>query len=682
MRVATDVGGTFTDLVLLDAGGVRQVKVDTTPPRFDLGVMNALSLVGSEASGFKFFAHGSTVVINALLSRKGAKVALVTTEGFRDVLEIGRGNRPDLFNFRFEKPVPFVPRQLRFEVSERCDYLGRETLPINLGSLEGIAATMRDEGVEAVAVCLLHSYVNPNHEQQAARRLKELCPGIAVVSSHEICREWREYERTSTAVLAAYVTPVARTYLDRLSKGLEDRRLGCMPFIMQSNGGIGTIHGTAANPISMVESGPASGILGAVALGKQIGETNLIALDIGGTTAKCALIREGAARVSTDYRIEWNRASPGYPIKTPVIELVEIGNGGGSIAWLDGARTLHVGPESAGASPGPAAYGRGGTQPTTTDANLVLGRINPELFLGGARPPDMASVKAAFAPFVERLGGTMEDVARGMIRIANGNMLNALRLVSLNRGFDPREFSLIAFGGGGAMHAVALGEELMVRKVIIPIHAAVFSAWGMLMTDLRRDFLRTAVQILDARHASSIESLYRELEVEAREQCGAEGFPLDRLQLVRFADMRYRGQEHTVKVALPAGSLDAGRVAEIRTRFAAEHQREYTFQLPNDVEVVNLHVVAIAEIDKQPIPERRVTGRSLGEARRKPRRVDFDDQGCHLADIYDSALLEPGMTFRGPAVVEDSSSSLVVSPGRRVVMDRLGNLHVHIREGE
>jgi N-methylhydantoinase A len=682
MRVATDVGGTFTDLVYVDAEGVRQVKVDTTPPRFEQGVMNAIAQVSKQASGFTFFAHGSTVVINALLSRKGAKVALVTTEGFRDVLEIGRGNRPDLFNFRFEKPAPFVPRHLRFEVKERCDYLGREIQPIDLGGLEPIAAAIRGEGVEAVAISLLHSYVNPLHEQQAAERLRELCPGVAVLASHEICREWREYERTSTAVLSAYVTPVARTYLDRLSTSLEKRKIGCTPFIMQSNGGIGTIQGTAANPIAMVESGPASGILGAVALGRQIGEPNLIALDIGGTTAKCALIREGEARVSTDYRIEWNRTSPGYPIKTPVIELVEIGNGGGSIAWLDGAGTLHVGPESAGASPGPAAYGRGGTQPTTTDANLVLGRINPELFLGGAQRPDMAAVEAAFAPFTERLGGTMEDVARGMIRIANGNMLNALRLVSLNRGFDPRDFALIAFGGGGAMHAVALGEELMARKVIIPIHSSVFSAWGMLMTDLRRDFLRTAVQPFDAGHIPAIERLYGELEAEAREKCVAEGFPHDRLQLARFADMRYRGQEHTVKITLPARAAGQDLVSQVRALFDAEHKREYTFQLPNDLELVNLHVVATAAIDKQPIPLRPITGRRLDEARKKPRMVDFDEHGLHLTEIYDGTLLEPGMTFEGPAVIEDSSSSLVVSPGRRVEMDKLGNLHVLIREGK
>lgn len=680
MRVATDVGGTFTDLVYLDAQGVRQVKVDTTPPCFEVGVMNALAEVSEDAAAIDFFAHGSTVVINALLSRKGAKVALVTTEGFRDVLEIGRGNRPDLFNFRFQKPAPFVPRHLRFEVGERLDYQGREIRPLDLGALDALAPTLRGAGVEAVAVCFLHAYVNASHERQAVERLRELCPGMSIVASHEICREWREFERTSTTVLSAYVMPVARTYLGRLNSALAERGIGCRPFIMQSNGGVGTVPGTAANPISMVESGPASGVLGAVALGREIGEINLIALDIGGTTAKCALIHNGSARVSTDYRIEWDRVSPGYPIKTPVIELVEIGNGGGSIAWLDQAGVLHVGPESAGALPGPAAYGRGGTQPTTTDANLVLGRINPELFLGGAQRPDMAAVKAAFAPFVDRLGGTMEDVARGIIRIANANMLNALRLVSLNRGFDPRDFALMAFGGGGAMHAVALGEELMVRKVIVPVHAAAFSAWGMLMTDLRRDFLQTAVQPFAGDNAAHIERLYEKLEAEARERSAGEGFPVARMRITRFADMRYRGQEHTVKIGLPPGCLNALTVPKIRARFDEEHSREYSFRLPNDVELVNLHVVVSAEIDKTPIPVRKTTGRRQDQVRKEPRLVDFGEQGRHMTGVFDGALLEPGMTLEGPAIIEDSSSSLVVSPGKRVEMDRLGNLHVFMRE--
>ena len=676
MRVATDVGGTFTDLVCFDAGGIRTVKTDTTPPAFERGVLNAIDKAALDPAAFGFFAHGTTVVINALLSRRGARTALITTRGFRDVLEIARGNRPDLFNFAFTKPAPFVPRSLRHEITERIDYRGEVLETVRLDELPDIVAALKAAQVEAVAVCLLHGYVNPAHEKAVVDRLAELWPEADVIASHGVCREWREYERTSTTVLSAYVLPVAKRYLGRLESELADRGLVQAPYIMQSNAGIATVRAAAGNPISMVESGPASGVLGAIALGRQIGVDNLIALDIGGTTAKCALIHDGQARVTTEYAIEWSRTNAGYPIRTPVVEIVEIGNGGGSIAWVDEGGRMNVGPQSAGSMPGPAAYGRGGKAVTTTDANLVLGRINPALFLGGEQEPDLAAVDAAFADLAAKVGGTKQEIARGVVRIANANMVNALKLVSLNKGYDPRDFALIAFGGGGAMHAVGLAEQLMVPKVIIPANASVFSAWGMLMTDLRRDFLQTRVSSLDAENATDIATAYAAIEEEARRLCLDEGMPADGLRVERFADMRYRGQEHTVKVAFPGGAVTADTVAEAIAAFHDAHKREYTFRLTNPVELVNYHVVVLAGIDKQPLPERPVTGRPLADARRQPRTVDFDEHGAHRADIYDWTLLEPGMSFNGPAVVEDPSTTLVVTPGRRVAMDALGNLHV------
>ena len=676
MRVATDVGGTFTDLVCFDAGGIRTVKTDTTPPAFERGVLNAIDKAALDPAAFGFFAHGTTVVINALLSRRGARTALITTRGFRDVLEIARGNRPDLFNFAFTKPAPFVPRYLRHEITERIDYRGEVLETVRLDELPDIVTALKAAEVEAVAVCLLHGYVNPEHERAVVDRLAELWPEADVIASHGVCREWREYERTSTTVLSAYVLPVAKRYLGRLESELADRGLVQAPYIMQSNAGIATVRGAAGNPISMVESGPASGVLGAIALGRQIGVDNLIALDIGGTTAKCALIHDGQARVTTEYAIEWSRTNAGYPIRTPVVEIVEIGNGGGSIAWVDEGGRMNVGPQSAGSMPGPAAYGRGGEAVTTTDANLVLGRINPALFLGGEQEPDVAAVDAAFADLAAKVGGTRQEIARGVVRIANANMVNALKLVSLNKGYDPRDFALIAFGGGGAMHAVDLAEQLMVPKVIIPANASVFSAWGMLMTDLRRDFLQTRVSSLDAENATDIATAYAAIEEEARRLCLDEGMPADGLRVERFADMRYRGQEHTVKVAFPGGGVTADTIAEAIAAFHDAHEREYTFRLTNPVELVNYHVVVLAGIDKQPLPERPVTGRPLTDARRQPRTVDFDEHGVHRADIYDWALLEPGMSFDGPAVVEDPSTTLVVAPGKRVAMDALGNLHV------
>lgn len=678
MRVATDVGGTFTDLVCVDEHGVRTVKSDTTPPNFEQGVLNCIEKSELNTEDFTYFAHGTTVVINALLSRKGAKTALITTRGFRDILEIARGNRPDLFNIAFAKPAPFVPRHLRFEITERLDYRGDVTTPPALEELDNIVAQLQAEQVEAVAICLLHGYVNPAHEQQIKARLLELWPQAAIIASHEVCREWREYERTSTSVLSAYVLPTTNLYLGNLASRMEEKGLRRSPYIMQSNGGVATVKGTLADPITLVESGPASGMLGAAAIGKIIGEENLIALDIGGTTAKCALIHEGQARITTEYRIEWDRENPGYPIRTPVVDLVEIGNGGGSIAWIDEGGSMHVGPQSAGSTPGPAAYGRGGENATTTDANLLLGRINPELFLGGSQQPDWDSVANAFGKLAEQLGGTDRDVARGVIRIANANMVNALKLVSLNRGHDPRDFSLIAFGGGGAMHAVSLAEDLKVQKVIIPVNASVFSAWGMLMSDLRRDFLQTQVENLAEADAKAIDAKYDEIATEAMAQCENEGITREQMYLERFADMRYLGQEHTIKVPVPEGKIDQSSLATCIERFHEAHQREYAFKLDNPVELVNYHLVVFGKIDKQPLAKKPVTGRPVEEAHKGTRSVDYDDHGVHIADIYDLSLLEPGMTFQGPAIVEDATNTIVITPNKRVNMDSYGNIHIEM----
>ena len=679
MRVATDVGGTFTDLVCVDDDGIRIAKSDTTPPNFEEGVMNVVKLGGIDPSDVGDFVHGTTVVINALLSRRGAKTALITTHGFRDILEIARGNRPDLFNFAFEKPAPFVPRYLRREIPERMDYLGRVVEPIKLDGLGAIIDDFKADGVEAIAICLLHAYVNPAHELAVEERIKALWPDVSVIASHKVCGEWREYERTSTAVLSAYVHPLAKDYLASLDKKMSARGLSSKPLIMRSNGGVATVDSARNDPICMVESGPASGVLGAAALGRQIGAPNLIALDIGGTTAKTALIEEGAAKVTTTYKIEWNRTNPGYPIKTPVVDLVEIGNGGGSIAWVDDGDRLHVGPQSAGSQPGPAAYGRGGDNVTTTDANLILGRINPDLFLGGVQKPDWESVDRAFARLEAKLGEKKEDIARGVIRIANANMVNALKLVSLNRGYDPRDFALIAFGGGGAMHAVALAEELMTPKVIIPVNSSVFSAWGMLMCDLRRDFLKTDVKLFNDAACADIEDGYQALEAHARKACLDEGMPENALRIERLADMRYAGQEHTVKITLPPGAIDASVLEDISNNFHAAHKREYTFELDAPVELVNFHTVVFADIEKKPLPLRAATGRGANEAHKGQRKVDFDEGGVCDANIYDLALFEPGMSVAGPAILEDPTATVVISPGKRVEMDAYGNLHIDMR---
>jgi N-methylhydantoinase A len=679
MRVATDVGGTFTDLVYFDEETERSgaVKVDTTPPDFERGVIDGLRKSGLDTSEIELFAHGTTVVINALTERRGAKTGLVTTRGFRDVLEIARGNRPDLYNFYFSKPKPFVPRYLRKEVDERLDHKGEVLVPLNPESLEPVADFFREEGVEAVAVCFVHSYANPTHELEAARVLEGLLPGVSVVPAHHITREWREYERTNTTVLSAYVHPAANGYLDSLERKLDRDGFGGRLFVMQSNGGSATVRAARSNPITMVESGPVGGVLGAAALGELIGEPNIITLDIGGTTAKCSLVQDGEVRVDTAYKIERSRTNPGYPIQTPVIDIVEIGNGGGSIAWIDEAGGLHVGPRSAGALPGPAAYGRGGEEPTTTDANLLAGRIDPDYFLGGEISPHMDNVRKALGRLTDELGSSIEETARGVIRLANANMVNALKLVSLNRGHDPQDFSLVAFGGAGPMQAAFLAEELRIRKVVVPTDCAVFSAWGMLRTDLRRDYVRTRVTRLDSASVEEVGEAFQELQRAAAEEFGDDGVRPERLAFNRYADMRYQGQEHTVKVPFPAGEIETEELSEAVRRFHEAHERQYAFRLDSPVEMVNYHLAAYGAVQKPEVAALGRTGRSAGDAIKGHRKVDFDAHGVHQADIYDRALLEPEVEFSGPAVVEEPATTIVVLPGHKVVVDDYGNLHIH-----
>ena len=684
IRVATDVGGTFTDLVAFESdphGGGRKVRIaktDTTPPNYEEGVLQVMEKAGVDAGSVSFLAHGTTVVINALTERTGVKVGLITTEGFRDTLEIARGNRPDFFNLHYRKPEPFVPRRLRRELPGRMSYCAEELRPVDLSPLPAILGDFADEGVQAVAICFLHSYANPAHERTALAEVGRLWPEVSVIASHEITREWREYERTSTTVLSAYVQPLAQRYLERLDSGLAARGFTGGLYVMQSNCGIDSVAAVARIPIAMVESGPASGVWGAAELGRLIGEPDVIALDIGGTTAKCSLIENSQVRIMTDYWIERSRASSGYPIMVPVVDLVEIGNGGGSIAWVDDYGKLHVGPRSAGAVPGPAAYGRGGNEATTTDANLWLGRINPDYFCGGELRADMDAVKRAIEAVGAKLGVGADEAARGIVRIANNNMVNALELVSVNRGFDPRDFTLVAFGGGGPMHAAALARELGMTKVVVPAGASVFSAWGMMMSDLRRDHVVTRLAALVPECAAGIERAFCEAEDRARRQFVAEGIEASRVEFVRFARFRYQNQEHTTEVRLAESPVSAHGIAGIEAAFHETYEREYTYRLDAPVEMLGFRLVVSVEVGKLTMTRRKATGNGARIARKGHREVDYALEGRHRAAIYDGEGLEPGMRFEGPAIVEDPGTTLVVHPGDRAEVDGFGNIHIRI----
>ncbi len=686
MRVATDIGGTFTDLVCLEFDkitgkpiGVKVAKSDTTPLNFEEGILNTIKKGAIKLKNIDFFAHGTTVVINALTERKGAKTALITTKGFRDVLEIARCNRPDLFNFNFIKQAPFVPRYLRFEVAERMNYKGEVVSALKFDQLSKIINTCKEEGVEAIAICLLHAYKNPLHEQLLFKKMKEMYPEVELIASHQVTREWREYERTSSTVLSAYVLPIAKRYLIDLERKLKENGLKNPPFIMQSNGGITSVNDVKKNPITMVESGPASGVFGAIALGKVIGRTDLLVLDIGGTTAKCALVKDGQVKITTNYKIEHSRTQAGYPIQTPVIDIVEIGNGGGSIAWVDAGGKMHVGPKSSGAVPGPAAYGKGGNQLTTTDANIITGRMHPDYFLGGELLPDMESIDHASIEICSRLNASKEDVAKGIIRVANANMINALKLISVNKGYDPRDFTLMVIGGGGAMHGADLARELQVKELIVPLNAGVFSAFGMLMSDIRRDYIRTNVLTLIPEKLQVIQAVFLEIELEAIGNFQLDNYKKEEIKFSYYVDLRYAGQEHYVKVVLEYFSENTS-LESIITHFHKEHKKQFSFELETAVELVNFHLVAEVFVDKPDFPKQEPSGKKVEAAIFDVREVDFDDLGKQETPFYHRHLLETDMRIQGPAIIAEKATTTVVSPVHDVHIDVYGNLILTIKD--
>ncbi|MBN9021482.1 MAG: hydantoinase/oxoprolinase family protein [Rhizobiales bacterium] len=675
-RLATDIGGTFTDLVYFDeaTGRLSVAKSLTTPNDLTQGIADTIAQADLDTDAVDFFVHGGTTVINAITERKGVKTALVTTAGFRDVLEIARGNRPDLYNLRFRKETAFVPRALRFEVRERVDAKGNVLLPIELSDLDAVAASCKAAGVEAIAVLFLHSYVAPEHEVAAAERLRALLPGVPVTASHEITREWREYERTNTAVLNAYVQPIIQRYFDRLSTRLES--LGCKGpyFAMQSNGGTTSFEWAKEHPITLIESGPAAGVNGAALVSELVAEPNVIYLDIGGTTAKCSTIQDGVAGITTEYKLEWTRTSFGYPVRTPVVDIVEIGAGGGSIAWFDPSGALRVGPVSAGADPGPACYGRGGTLPTVTDAKLITGVINPEYFAVGKFGLDRDKARAALQPIADRLGISVEEAAVSILRVVDASMINALKLISIQRGHDPRDFALVVGGGGGPMHAAVLGRELGVKEVVIPLYPGLFSAWGMLATEPRRDFVRTRLTLAGATTIGDVAELFGALEEEAvdyfRRDAGASGDVTASFS----CDLRYLGQEHAVTVPV---DLATATIDSILADFHAAHEKTYTFRLPDTpVEFVTYRLKARARAPRPEIRPLDNAGRSGEAALKGHRTVDFGEEGVQRAAIYERDLLPSGFVALGPMIVEEPTSTTMVLPGQQLRVDELGFLRI------
>lgn len=675
MRVATDIGGTFTDLVAVDDNGKIIVgKSDTTPNKFEKGIFNVIEQANIDLKDIQMFFHGTTVVINTLTEKTGVKTGLITTKGFRDVLEIARGNRPDLFNLKYKKPEPIVERHLRKEISERLNYKGEVISPLNTDELNEILTYFKEYNVKAIAVSLLHSYKNDEHEKQVLNYIRTNYPEFSVTISSELSKEWREYERTSTAAFNAYVKPIAHDYLTNLEQNLIDKSSCKRNYIMQSNGGTSTFEIAKKTPINMIESGPVAGIFGASILGEVIDENNLIVLDIGGTTAKCSLVENGNVKISTNYHMEKTERYAGYPLKVPVVDIIEIGNGGGSIAWIDDSGSIKVGPKSAGADPGPIAYGRGGNKPTTTDANVLLGRLALRNF---ETSTSLEEIKNKFEISLgKQLNTKTDDLAMGIVKIANSNMLNALKLISVRKGYDPRDFTLVAIGGGGPMHSQALARELGIKKVVIPSTSSVFASWGMLMSDIRHDYSQTL--LLPARGISykEVNSVYDEIIRKAEETLNTEGVEASDVVITKSLDMRYEGQEHTVEIHVPYENIDENNIEEIIKNFHENHDRMYSYTLPeNELEIVNIKIQALGKLEKPKMIE---TDTEEGTALKEEREVFYEESGWIHVSVYDKNKLKVEESVTGPAIIEEQSTSIILHDGDVLQKDKYGNLVIEI----
>jgi N-methylhydantoinase A len=675
--VAVDIGGTFTDLVAFDhdAGRVLYTKSPTTYGDFVDGILDCFAKAKIAPAEARFFNHGTTLVINALIQRRGAKAALVTSAGFRDVLEIARANRPDPFDLHYQRDEPLIPRERRFEVPERLDAKGQVVTPLELGALEALAHELKRLEVEAVAVFFMNSYIDPAHEERAAALLRRMLPDIYITCSTELTREWYEYERCSTAAANAYVGPQVSRYIRGLEGALSSRGYGGSLFMMGSNGGLLSVERSCAQPIALVESGPIGGCIGAGAYAAALGIDNLVAFDMGGTTAKCALVERGRFGVSSVYYA--NGYVKGFPIKSPVIDIVEVGSGGGSILWLDEQTRLHVGPESAGSTPGPVCYGRGGEAPTVTDANLVLGRLNPARFLGGELDLSTAAARHAIA---ERIAGPLGypgergllEIAEGSLAIAAVTMAGAIRRVSTEHGLDPRDFALFCYGGGGPLHASALAHELSIPLVVVPPEPGNFSAIGMLLADARIDAAKTFTGLLDEAALAPMEAEFCAMENEAAAAL-ARDFGAPEVFFERHAEMRYRGQRHNIKV--PVTGL--ATVAAIREAFTRDYKRRYGHaDSKAPAELQALQVSAFAKLRRPDIarlPRRAATGRAESS-----RDVYFGKSGGLMATkVYDRDALRPGFAAPGPAVIEEYGSTTLVWPGDRFEIGALGEIRIH-----
>ena len=676
-----DTGGTHTDLILMDreTGRVWTAKVPTTVADPLKGIMRGidrvLAISGNEVDGLDELIYGTTLVTNMLVQREKVKTGLMTTKGFRDVLEIGRAyRRSNIYDIQMEPPPPLVSRDLRLEVTERISFQGQVLEALDEENCRSVVRKLKSRGVETIAVCLLHSYINPSHEQRIKTIIAEEYPEAYISLSHEINPVFREYERTSTTVLNAYVTPQMVEHLDKFEMQVGKRGLQSWLYTMQANGGKSSFSAARKCPVNVTNSGPVAGAIAGAYVAGVTGFPNAITLDMGGTSCDVALIDGDSPKFAAESNVE------GYPVQISTIDLTIVGAGGGSVAWLDSGGGLRVGPRSAGADPGPACYMQGGTEPTVTDANLITDRLNPGYFLGGETSLNREASERAIDRFIAQpLGMTTLEAALGILQVANAKMIRAIKLVSVERGYDPHDFVLIAFGGAGPLHATQLAEELEIPVVIVPPHPGNTSALGLVMADMRYDYVATHIQNLDEVDPALSEETLQALEAQAHNQLSQEGISADRQSLERSFDLRYFGQSHELNIPVNGQLLAPKALHQIGRAFHTAHRRIHGHAMEGDpVEVVNYRVSAVGTSSK---PDLTVQRNGNQNALKGQRNVFFENG--HLdSPIYERHFLKPGFQIDGPAVIEQAASTTVLCPNQSARVDAHGNLIITLAEGK
>jgi N-methylhydantoinase A len=680
-KIGVDVGGTFTDVFLLNetTGQLAVHKVSSTPedPSSAIiqGVLEILQIQGISPDQVTYLAHGTTVATNAIIEQKGGKVGLLTTRGFRDLLEIGRQTRPKLYDLHLDYPPALVSRDLRLEVRERVLHTGEVFIPLDERSVRNQIEKLKENRVDAIVICLLYSYLYPGHEARIKEMVREEMPDCFISVSHEVLPEFREYERLSTATLNAALMPVMDSYLKNFQ--IEVKRIGVLasPRINQCNGGVMSVETACRFPIRTALSGPSAGVIGGLFIGHTVDKLDLITFDMGGTSTDVCLLERGMSSISND------RWVGGYPAKIPSVDVNAVGAGGGSIAWIDLDGLMKVGPRSAGAFPGPACYGLGGTEPTVTDANVTLGRLNPKYLLGGRMRIDSSQSGSVMKQLGKQLGLGLMETAQGVIRIVTANMVKAIRTISIERGYDPKEFSLLAFGGAGPLHAVGVARELEISKVIIPPNPGILCAMGLLVADARNDYVRTSLMNTAEADIDKINQLFCQLEEEARQWLTSEGFDSSVQRLSRSVEMRYVGQNFELAVGVPQRVLNLKDLEGLVSRFYSEHEKNYGHFTPGEpTQIVNFRVTAQGIIPKLKLERTTRESLDIPSALLSHREVCFEGETSIRTPVYDRFTLPPGGRIRGPAVIEQMDSTTLIFPGDLVEIDSVGNILITLKE--